>query len=319
MRVLILGGGGAIGSAITRRAVARGFEAHAVVRESTRLVRPGIPLSDSVHRCEVSDSGALTGLVGRLRPDLIVQAAFPSGHARNDDHRRDLLLGMCEGVLGLMTALRNARFEGRLALLGSAMSYGNGEGPRRPDDPLRPETFRGAVKASESTLAAQMANEFGLSLTELRIFTGYGPFEQRERLLPQLLRAALTAERVRLTAQPFYRDWVHYDDIADACFAAADSARRKASVFNVCWGRLVSTHQVAAMVADLAGRELVAKEPFDAGDQYGRAEAGVLPTPSEGLEWQPRITLEVGLRQCWEWARSREGSTYLLESGAKPT
>ncbi len=319
MRVLILGGAGAIGSAITRRAAARGFEAHAVVRESTRLVRPGPSSPDSVHRCDISDAGAVTELVGRIRPDLIVQAAFPSGHARHDDERRELLLGMCGSVLGLMTALRKARFEGRLALLGSAMSYGSGEGPRRTDDPLRPETFRGAVKASESTLAAQMANEFGLSLTELRIFTGYGPFEQRERLLPQLLRAALTAERVRLTAQPFYRDWVHYDDIADACFAAADSARPKASIFNVCSGRLFSTHQVAAMVADLAGRDLVAVEPFDGDDQYGRAEAGLLPAESDGLAWQPRVTLEAGLRQCWEWARSREGSTYLLESGARPT
>lgn len=319
MRVLILGGGGAIGSAIIRRAGARGFEAHAVMRESTRAVRPGAASPASVHRCDISDSETLTALVGDLRPDLIVQAAFPPGHPRNDEERRTHLLSMCEGVLGVMPALRNAKFEGRLVWLGSAMSYGEGNGPRRTGDVLRPETFRGAVKASESGLAGQLANEFGILFSELRVFTGYGPFEQRERLIAQLLRAALTGGRVRLTAQPFYRDWVHYEDIGDACFTAPHASRGRATVFNVCSGQLVSTHQVAAMVGRLAGRDLMAAEPFDADDRYGHAEAGVLPTRADGLDWQPRISLENGLRQCWEWAHSREGAAYLLESAAHPT
>lgn len=316
MRALILGAGGAVGSAITRYLTLHRIPCHAALRASTGRARLGSLPPEILHVCDISDSRALCDLIQRLDPDLVVMAAFPSGHAATDAERRRLLDGMTSGVLGLFTALHDARFQGRLVLLGSAMSYGKGGHPRRTSDALRPQTFRGAVKAAESTLAAQLAAEFEIALTELRVFSAYGPFEGRERLVPRLLRAALAGTRVRLTAQPFERDWIHYDDIARACLAAAAQETRTPVVHHACSGALTSTHRIAAILEGVTGRSLVADEPFEGVDRYGDVEPGLLPSASDGLEWKPTVGLEEGLEACWTWARSRSGSEFLLESDA---
>ena len=313
MSVMILGAGGAVGAAITRYAAAKGLETHGVLRATTP--RWTSPTSAKLHVCDVRDANALRQLVERQRPELVINAAFPSGQPADDTGRERLLSGMIAGLQGVIHALRDARCAGRLVLLGSAMSYGAGDGPRRAGDPLRPQTFRGAAKASESVLTTQLAREYGLRFTELRIFTGYGPFEQRERLVAQLARAGLTKGRIRLTAQPFERDWIHYDDIARACLSLLDSNPRGV-LMNLCSGELTSTHAVARMMERIVGAELIDPAPYEREDRYGDARPGLLPDASEGFSWRPEISLQRGLEQTWDWANSREGSAYLLEDQA---
>ncbi len=310
MRVMVLGAGGAVGAAITRYAAANGFEVDGVVRAMTS--RWTSPTCATLHSCDVRSKDALQQLVERQRPDLIVNAAFPSGQPTDDAGRVRLLSDMTAGVLGVIHALRDARYTGRLALLGSAMSYGAGDGPRRTTDRLSPQTFRGAAKASESLLATQLAGEYELRFTELRIFTAYGPFEQRQRLVAQLMRAGLTKSRVRLTARPFERDWIHYDDIARACLSLFNSAPRS-GVLNLCSGKLTSTHAIARMMERIVGDDLIDPAPYEREDRYGEARPGLLPDPGEDISWRPAMSLQVGLEETWAWACTPAGSAYLLE------
>jgi nucleoside-diphosphate-sugar epimerase len=313
MSVMVLGAGGAVGAAIARYAAANGFDADAVLRSAGP--RWTSPTKAKLHICDVRDASALKKLVERQRPDLIVNAAFPNGQPADDDGRERVLTGMIAGVQGVIRALRDARYSGRLVLLGSAMSYGDGEGPRHPSDALRPQSFRGAAKAAESVLMTQLAREHELRFTELRIFTGYGPFEQRERLVAQLLRATLTKRRVRLTARPFERDWIHYDDIARACLSLLDSEPRGA-VMNLCSGKLTSTHTLARMMERIVGQELIDPSPYEREDRYGDARPGLLADPHDGFNWRPELSLQRGLEETWGWATSAVGAAYLLQHPA---
>ena len=127
-----------------------------------------------------------------------------------------MLRRACDGVLAVLEGARAAGFGGRIVWIGSALAIDRTGGTRAPH-------FRGAVKAAESLLAAQLAAQLGLALSEVRVFTGYGPFEQAQRLVPSLLRAALSGTRVPLAATPAHRDWIHYEDIARLCLAVASA------------------------------------------------------------------------------------------------
>lgn len=312
MRVLILGGGGAIGSAIARHADAAGLEVHVGLRRAsprTRLVeRPAI----RCHAVDVRDADAVRRVLEDVRPDWLVMAALSAGHAAHDDSRRDLLHGMCDGVLSVLQAARESDFHGTLTWIGSAMSYGQGGAPRVANAPMRPQTFRGAVKAAESLLVAQLAAESAIALNEVRVFTGYGPYEQRERFVASLLRAALTGDRVRLAPNPARRDWIHYDDIAGLCLATAALPPGLPRVFNACSGTLADTRTVATLLENIVGQTLIADAPYDKPEAYGDAEPGVRPDASEGLAWSPRHTLDEGLAHAWAWAKTPAGRDYLL-------
>lgn len=313
-RLLVLGGGGAIGSAIARLALACGARVDVAVRpgcDASRLATLG---GATVHDCDLRDRAALTALVRRVAPSLVVAAEFTRGHPGLPRARFEALESMVHVLLALFEALREVRFPGRLVILGSWLAYGEGGAPRHPRDPLRPRAFRGAVKAAESVLAAQMAAEFGIALTELRVFSGYGPYIQRDRLLACLLRAALGGPRVAISAEPRPRDWIYYEDIARACLAAERVEERDPTVFNVCSGELAGSDRVASLLEAATGRSLVADVPFTGEDRCGDVQPGVLPAPEEGLDWRPRLDLATGLAACWEWARTAEGRHYLLGS-----
>jgi nucleoside-diphosphate-sugar epimerase len=317
MRVLIIGGSGAIGSAVARHANSAGLQTHVALRKTASLERlPDWP-EIRRHVFDLREPDSLVAVIDTVEPDWILMAAFPlQVRTASALARRELLSGMSDGVLGLSEALGKVGYSGSLTWIGSAMSYGGQACLRRSTDAPRPATFRGAVKSAESLLAAQMAAELGISFTELRVFTGYGPFEQRGRLVSSLLRAGLTGDKVPLASTPARRDWVHYEDIARACIASAAPRAAGQGIFNVCSGRVRDTLEVATLLEEIAGKRLIAGNGYKGIEYYGNAIPGELPRSEDGLTWAPKIDLREGLEQCWRWACSAEGRDYLLQDAA---
>ena len=144
------------------------------------------------------------------------------------------------------------------------------------------------------------------------MFTGYGPFEQAQRLVPSLLRAALSGTRVPLAATPAHRDWIHFEDIARLCLAVASAPSPHAGPFHACGGKPADTHEVARLLEAITGMPLVADAAFEGHDHYGDVPRGTPPTRADGIDWAPRIGLREGLARTWEWARTPAGRAHLL-------
>jgi nucleoside-diphosphate-sugar epimerase len=319
MRALIIGGSGAIGSAVARHACSIGLQTHVALRKTAVADRLSGWPAIRRHVVDLRESDSLLAAIEAAEPDWIAMAAFPAGvGAGGARARRDLLLGMSQGLLSLSEVLGKVGYSGSLTWIGSAMCYGGSATIRRCTDAMRPSTFRGAVKSAESVLAAQMAASLGIGLTELRVFTGYGPFEQRERFVSSLLRAGLTGGKVPLAPTPACRDWIHYEDIARACVASAASGPPGQRIFNACTGQVHDTHEVVRVLEKITGKSLVADRQYRGHEHYGNAVPGELPKAGDGLDWTPQIDLRHGLEQSWRWACSAEGRSYLLRGAAVP-
>jgi nucleoside-diphosphate-sugar epimerase len=305
MRLLILGGGGAIGSAIARHADDRALETHVGLRPGAGCPRLASHPRIRRHDVDVADAGAVEALLAGNAPDCIVMAAFPGGIAPRREDRRGMLRGACDGVLAVLEGAHAAGFGGRIVWIGSALAINRTGGTRLPN-------FRGAVKAAESLLAAQLAAQLGLALSEVRVFTGYGPFEQAQRLVPSLLRAALSGTRVPLAVSPAQRDWIHYEDIARLCLAVASAPSPHAGPFHACTGKPADTHEIARLLEEITGMPLVADAPFEGHDHYGDVPRGMPPTRADGIDWAPGIDLREGLARTWEWACTPAGRAHLF-------
>ena len=309
MRILILGGGGAIGSAIARHADGSGLETHVGLRPGADSPRLATHPRIRRHGIDVTDAGAVESLLAATAPDCVVMAAFPAGFAPRREDRRGMLLGMCQGLLALLEGAYATGFGGRIVWIGSSLAIDRTSGMRAPN-------FRGAAKAAESLLARQLAAQLGLSLSEVRVFTGYGPFEQAQRLVPTLLRAALSGARVPLAAIPGRRDWIHYEDIARLCLAVASASPSHAGTHDACSGAIHDTHQVARLLEDITGLPLVADTPYHGVDRYGEVPMATPRARIDGVDWSPGLDLREGLARTWDWARTPEGRGHLLDAGA---
>ncbi|MBC8041618.1 MAG: NAD(P)-dependent oxidoreductase [Opitutaceae bacterium] len=316
MRLLILGARGFVGSAVARQAVARGWTVGAVSRPSTpshRLAAWETSL-DNLH-AELGDPAQIARLVAEWQPDAIVQAACAAGHGTDDaGGRLDYFQRGVAPGLALALALESVRYQGTLVHAGSAMSFGATGRTHAADDRLAPTTPRGVVKAACSLIYEQAALTVGFRFCEFFIYRVYGPWEQRERLISSLLRAALKSETLRLTPVGHPRNWVYVDDVAEACLAAA--VRAPAGTSRVIIGSdcaVATTHEVARLVEALVGRRLVRDYTLPVTDRYGDKHLDLDPAPGLAtIGWSPTIDLPSGLRATWDWASTPEGRRHLL-------
>ena len=140
----------------------------------------------------------------------------------------------------------------------------------------------------------------------------YGPNDNFDpatsHVLPTLIRRLAEAVRLGLSEVRVWgtgnalREFLHSDDVADACvFLAAVDHRH--SLVNVGSGHEISIRELAELVARVTG--FAGEIVFDAGMPDGTYRKLLDSRRATMLGWRPSVSLEAGLRQLYElWLES---------------
>lgn len=313
--ILVLGAGGAIGSAVVAQAIAAGMQVDATVRPGGDRSRLPLLQGSQIHPVDLANSVSLEAVLIKTKPTVVVMAAVPPAHPGPTRLERELALQRILGMqFTLFEALDRSGCRAPIILIGSSTVYGAGM-VRVPLGPMRPQNMRGVAKAAEWILAQQLAAEQSRALIELRVFCAYGRWMRKDRLLTRALQAALTGRTVQLARSPLPRDWIHHDDIGRAVVQAGLKILQHtgSQAINLCSGSLMDCHEVIRRVEVLCGRSLVDPTPFSGGDRMGDVLAGIPPTEQELPGWKIQVEFENGLQDLWQWALSQEGQQYLIE------
>ena len=293
-RALVLGAGGFVGRHLCARLRADGWDVVGTVRPGSAA--GGLPGAVPV---DLADPGALADAVRAADPDVAFHLAAGRARATVADRAATAAVNTSSG-LHLVEALGDRCRA--VVRLGSSTEYAAVDGPMDERAPLAPRGFFGATKAAGSLLLTAAAQERGLRAAVLRAFQVYGPGDHAGRLVPTVLRAARDGTVLPLTAPGSRRDWVHVDDVADACLrAAAADDLPGGTVLNVGTGRQTANEELVAVAERATGRRI----RTDVGAHPGRSwdTGSWVSDPSRAtalLGWQPVVGLEDGLRRCWE-------------------
>jgi dTDP-L-rhamnose 4-epimerase len=146
----------------------------------------------------------------------------------------------------------------------------------------------------------------------LRFFNVYGP---RQSLLnPYTGACAIFSARLRSAKSPVLyedgeqtRDFIHVSDIVQGITIALDHPKAPGHILNVGTGSAVSIRQVADALAKAYGSSIqpTIAGRYRAGDiRHCFADIGRL----RSFGFQPRVTLEEGLRDLVEWGKKAEAA-----------
>jgi len=287
--------------------VQEGARVHLIVRPGNELRRlAGIVSSVSLHFADLLDAASLRAILGKVRPSWVFHLAAKGGHPSTPEERLEALRCSFLGTANLLEAIRQQGVA-RFVHVGSSLEYGPYPRAIHEKDLLRPNTDRGIAKAAASTLVLFYARAYAVPAVIVRPFSVYGPWESPGRLIPTLLRAAISGDEVQLTAPGYRHDFVFVGDVVEVCLRVAAARVRPGDSFNVGTGKQWSNEEVAALVETLTGRTLrlqIGARPPSPTDT--RCWVASIEKLQRRLGWTPQWDLPAGLRTTLDWMLAHE-------------
>jgi UDP-glucose 4-epimerase len=300
MSTMVTGGLGYVG----RHLVAR------LARDGERVVSYNRDFADSDDPQVVCVQGELFDVPRLVRTleehavERIVHTAAMSHPELSIDFPVTTFAANVDGTVQLLEAARLAGVR-RVVNFSSHCSYGHIDADPVPEDaPLRPTTPYGVTKVATELMGSVYRKLYGVEVVSLRVSEVYGPGNRMHTVLTDMLRAALDGDRYALDEGGDHRvEYIHVDDAAEAGVAAATAERPGQDVYNVTGGRQVTLAEAADVVrAIVPGARIEIGPGYIATlDRQGRQD---ITAAERDLGYQPRWTLEDGVRAYAEWLRT---------------
>lgn len=293
---LVTGGTGFLGRHLCQRLADLGVEVHATSRQE-RADDPEYAHA-AWHRLNLSDAAAVSRLLGRLRPDLVVHlASLVTG-----DRQRSLVLAAFEANLRSTVHLLDAAATAGVARF---VQLGSMEEPSLAGSSAPPASPYQAAKVAATGYCRMYAELYGLDVVVARVFMVYGPGRQDVRkLIPHVIHSLLTNAPLRLSSGGRRVDWIYVDDVVDGLVQLLSASGVAGRVVDIGSGRMVTVRDVVEQIYRRLGRD--APPPFGTlPDRPGEPEAAAdLPTTRALLGWRPAVDLEEGLTRTIDWFRA---------------
>jgi GDP-L-fucose synthase len=310
-RVWVAGHRGLVGSAVVRR----------LARERCEILTLGRDVVDLRRQADVER------WMQNARPDAVfLAAATVGGILANDSRPVDFLYDNLAIETNIIEAARQNGV-GKLLFLGSSCIYPRlAPQPMREDalltGPLEPTNQWYAVaKIAGIMLCRAYRRQYGLDFIAAMPTNVYGPGDNFDlhasHVIPALLAKAHAAKvngetdlAVWGTGKPL-REFLHVDDLADALVFLMRNYSGEEHV-NIGVGSDVTIEELAKMILHVVG--LKGRLCFDIAMPDGMPRKLLDSSRLFGLGWRPRIGLEQGLRQTYDWYLS-----HLSGGAADPT
>lgn len=303
MRCLVTGATGHIGSHLVRYLLEQSVEVAALVRPTTsNLWR----IKDMLPHLHVI-TGDLTAIdeaapaIRDLAPDTVFHLGwYGVGNRYRDDPAQ--ITQNLHGSLKLLELAHEVSCK-RWIGLGSQAEYGPLNRVLTEDLPTHPATTYGVAKLCLGLLSEKLCEAYGIGFTWLRFTAAYGPMDDRDHMIPELILKLLQGEKPSLTLGEQCWDYLYVEDAVDAIWRAAISPEAK-GIFNLGSGEAHSIRSIVEQIRDLIDPNLplgFGEVPYRP-DQIMHLQADISRL-KQATGWAPQVRLDEGLRQTIEWIK----------------
>lgn len=260
---------------------------------------------------DVTKKTQVEQVLGEFKPDVIYHLAGISFVPEAENNFDKALLVNVGGVANLYSIGQKLGLPIAIVLVSSAEVYGRFNGrdlPLLETTPLRPANNYGLSKA----MAELVTRRHGFSLISsviMRPFNHIGP-GQREDFVVSSFAKQLAEIKLgkrepimkvgNLAAQ---RDFC---DVRDVVRAYRLAAVRGDGVYNLCSGRGTTIQEILDQLVEISGVNVkIESDPARMRPSEIPVKYGSYRKAQDELGWEPKISLEHSLRDCFNWWSKR--------------
>ncbi len=297
MNILVTGGAGFLGAALSNRLHRQGYHVRVLDDLST-----GDPeaLDPEIHftRGDINDRPKLWSLLQDI--DVVYHLAARVSVPESVLFPRDYNQVNVGGTATLMEAVRDAGTP-RVVLTSSGAVYGDQDGPMLSEDMQpQPHSPYAVSKLSSEWYVRTIGDLSGIETICLRIFNAYGPGQRippsHPPIIPNFIRQCLQNGTLVFHGDGKQtRDYVYVDDAVNAMVSAGTVEGLDEPIINVGSGTETSVRDLAKQVVEITGGE--PEEVYNPRISTGVSRmCADISLAKEKLDYIPLIPLDKGLK-----------------------
>jgi UDP-glucose 4-epimerase len=302
MKVLVTGGAGFIGSHLVDRLVSEGHDV--VVIDHHKRKKRRFPNPEAkVHKVSFADAQAMEGVFTREKPDAVFHLAAQISVTKSiADPAGDAQTNIVDAIALLELARRHGCKKIIFSSSGGAIYGDHGVRPTPEIMNAKPISPYGIGKQAMEHYLEIYNQTYGVPSVSLRFANIYGPRQLSggEGGVVSIFvdRIIKGEETIMYGDGSMTRDYLFVLDAVDAFIRALEHG--VIGPVNISTGREVSVADLWGKIQDIHGAK---QEPNFKPFRPGEVQHSVLSPhrAKEVLGWEPKTTLEEGLKETYDW------------------
>jgi UDP-glucose 4-epimerase len=308
MNTLVLGGNGFIGSHLVDRLLSEGHVVQVFDRQPERyrkrIERVVYHLQDFGNRAILSSVLTNIDIVFHLISTTVPKTS-------NDDPVFDVMSNVVETIFLLEQCVK-ANVKKVVFLSSGGAVYGTpATVPVSEDNPGKPDSSYGITKLTIENYLRLFQRLYGLDYVVIRPSNPYG-----ERQNPDGDQGVIAVFYGKIAKGQDIdiwgdgsnvKDYIYIEDLIDGIYKAA-FFKTAYNVFNLGSGKGHSINDIVKMMGNKTGRPILVKysqkRKFDVSNIYLD-----ITRARKELEWEPKISLTMGLYKTWEFVKNLSADT----------
>ena len=300
--VLIVGVSGFIGAALYYTLRKYRPDVYGCSRDPQHSWRLMHEPSDYLFHCDITDYDNVKQIINRIKPMTVVNFAAYGAYARQTDaekiHNTNYI-----GTLNLLRALTDTGCSAFIQS-GSSSEYGTNSAAPLENAEAQPNSDYAVAKLASAGLIKYYGKTLNFPCVNLRLYSVYGPWEEKDRLIPTLISNCLQGRYPNFVDKNISRDFIYIDDCNEAIVKAAHTVchSHPGISLNIASGKKTTLEDIAYTAKKVFN---IADEPifgtmtnrrWDLSEWYGNPKLA-----KQLINWETTTSFEKGLQLNAEW------------------
>jgi UDP-glucose 4-epimerase len=293
-KVLVFGANGFLGSVVTKKLHASGYDVEPVIRPGADRTR--LSSLANLKILEVEPESWLK-LVVSSAPDTVICAQW-QGVSKQDRENIDLQKRNIEPILNIAVAAKESG-------VGNLICFGSQAEVRESLETVKEEFYDSGESAYGSTKAK--LHQQLMSLLEntdcrfiwARVFSVYGPSDFSDSLLVNLFKSEMAQNELDITNPSKFWSYLYEDDFA----SAIEEILKNSNIANTVNVGSPFFSEIREIVTKWQGLPLTDHRTY----RSGQSNIGFFPQVEklQSIGWNPSVSLEEGIERTREALRER--------------
>lgn len=304
--ILVIGASGFVGSKLffsLSRLRGDVFAASRNILASWRFVNKDHSIQNrQLLNLDIGNYQNLSTVLQKIKPRTVFNLSAYGAYERQSDFAQIHRVNYW-GTLNLVRILQELGCDA-FVQAGSSSEYGLNCTAPLEESQLKPNSDYAVSKGAASLLLSYYGGITGLPCAHLRLYSVYGPFEEKDRLIPRLVEAGIKGKFPPFADKNISRDFLYVDDCTRAFVKAALTVCKSEPglSLNIGTGKRTTLEEVAQTAGKVFGISeppsfgTMSNRKWDLSNWYSNSTQA-----TQKMDWSARVSFEEGLRLTKAW------------------